>query len=262
MDSNWIRGSAHSVAELSSRFNIPKDEVTSFQKYLRIYPKGSVIIREGETDITLFLLRYGTVTVYKQINREKRELVGEIEAVNFFGEMSIFNEEPRSATVEALSDDVLVVAVDRPNIDLILSFPHWGEMLISRLSKNLASTNNQLSDSFQMIAQLKREKASLKEQIQQAEDYQIEHLVNVARVFSGLIRFQRIIQDEAIVGARGWTYLKALNNITLLLIKNYIPEIIKYRKPADIEMLRVCVSQLEGKVPKNVYNYLLASLPD
>lgn len=188
--------------------------------------------------------------------------MADVEAVKFYGEMSLFNEEPRSATVEALSEDVPVYAVGRPNVKLILSNPLWGELLVSRFGGDLANTNNQITASSQKVERLKREKESLEDQIQQNEDAQIEYLAKVAKVFSGLIRFQTIIQDEAIVGSRGWAYLKALNNITLLLIRNNVPEILKYRKPADIEMLEVCLSQLGSSLPRAHTITMLDSLPD
>ena len=167
MNINWISGETLSHGELVSRFDLPREEIPSFQKSMRIYPKGETIIREGERDKTLFLLRDGLVSVYKNTSPNEREHIGEIEAVNFFGEMSMIIDEPRTATIEASTERVLVYAMERPDLKNILTNTRWGEMLLSRIAKNLADTNDALSASLKNAAQLKKEKSQLEAEYDQ-----------------------------------------------------------------------------------------------
>lgn len=68
----------------------------------------SNIVIEGELSWGLYLILDGVVGVYKnnKMSGETYE-VGYLRAGNFFGEMSLVDESPRSATVTSLSDVTL-----------------------------------------------------------------------------------------------------------------------------------------------------------
>ena len=77
------------------------------------YLQGENIVTEGEAGDRMCIVYRGEVVVRKQTAQGDRELarlgVGEI-----FGEMSLFDDEPRAATVSALDDvEVLVLTRDR-----------------------------------------------------------------------------------------------------------------------------------------------------
>lgn len=260
MSPDWIPGSKFTPAELSVRYSIPREEAESFQDTTRIYPCGTLIINEGDSDKTLYLLRHGMVTVYKYIELEKQEHIALIRAVNFFGEMSLLNDQPRSATVEAYSEEAVVYAVDRPNVSLILGNPRWGELLLTRLSKDLARTDNQLAAIMQTMLAMKQEKASLEEDLQAARLEQQNLLEKLTRVIATLAEFQRVIQDEAIVGSRGWVYLQALNRLTGLLVSQALPELPHPDQAPDRSLLRACLEELGRKEPKSVYRNLLEAI--
>jgi CRP-like cAMP-binding protein len=260
MEKSWTTGENLSAAELSSRYNIPRDEIESFREMMRIYTQGETIIREGDNDKTLFLLRHGVVNISKEIGYNESEHIAIIKAVNFFGEMSLINDNPRSATVEAYSDEAVVYAVGRPNVHLILTNPHWGEMLLSRLSNDLARTSNQLASTVQTVQEIKRDKEFLEKKLEEAQAEREASAQSTAKVLSALSEFQLVIQREAIVGSRGWAYLQALNRVTALLVSSYLPEIACRQQPADREVLKSCLSELGKNEPKGVYNTLINML--
>ncbi len=260
MEKAWSSGESFSPAELSSRYNIPRDEIESFHEMMRIYHRGEIIIREGDNDKTLFLLRYGVVNVSKEIGQNESEHIAIIKSVNFFGEMSLINDNPRSATVEAYSDEAVVYAVGRPNVHLILTNPHWGEMLLTRLSNDLARTSNQLASTVQTVQEIKRDKELLDDKLKEVQAEREAFVQTTARVLSALSEFQFVIQKEAIVGTRGWAYLQALNRVTALLITSYLPEIACLQQPADLEILKTSLSELGKNEPKGVYKNLIDML--
>ncbi len=67
------------------------------------YRAGKVIFRQGEEGNDLFVIRDGHVSVWLREGDKTKELV-RLREGSFFGEMSLFDEYPRSATVLALSD--------------------------------------------------------------------------------------------------------------------------------------------------------------
>ena len=126
-----------------SQLGIPDDEVHQFQPFIRLYSKGKVIVEEGdESDPRIFLLRVGTVEVTKKVG-EQQKVLSRIEAVNFFGEIAVVAQRPRTATITAVSDRVVVYAFDNPNLPAMLANPKWGILLIRRLAESVDHMNSQ-----------------------------------------------------------------------------------------------------------------------
>lgn len=141
-EANQPSGSRHAAVavtadELHERFGIAPEEAASFHDIACAYTAGDTIIREGDQERALYLLRVGTVDVLKH-SAVGDDAMDAIDAVNFFGEMSMINDEPRSATIVARSERVVVYRIPNPNIHTILTNPVWAELLISRLARNLA----------------------------------------------------------------------------------------------------------------------------
>lgn len=69
---------------------------------MRVYEKGDVIVQQGEVAQSLHVLVAGQVKVYMR-NEENREvIINTLSAGEFFGELPMFDQEPRSASVAAI----------------------------------------------------------------------------------------------------------------------------------------------------------------
>jgi CRP-like cAMP-binding protein len=77
-------------------------------KYLKKFPKGEAIITEGESKKEFFCLINGTVSIWKgscEGENCKEVKLGDISDKGaYFGEMSYFLNEPRTATVKCETD--------------------------------------------------------------------------------------------------------------------------------------------------------------
>ena len=69
------------------------------------FEPGEVIIKENDKGETAYIIDSGRVEVTKQLDGEKVHL-GYIEAGETFGEMSMIDDKPRSATVTAVKETV------------------------------------------------------------------------------------------------------------------------------------------------------------
>jgi CRP-like cAMP-binding protein len=118
------------------QLEIPEDELTQFEPYLKVYTKGATILREGEFDERIFLLRQGDVSVYKTVG-DHSQYLSNILAINFFGEMSAFTRRPRSATIVAATDLVAVYAFDKLNMAAVFSNEKWSSLLVTRLISDM-----------------------------------------------------------------------------------------------------------------------------
>jgi len=71
------------------------------------YPTGAVIIRQGEPGDRFYLLRRGRVEITRRLDDGTEQALAELGPGDYFGEMALLNDEPRTATVRALEPVVL-----------------------------------------------------------------------------------------------------------------------------------------------------------
>lgn len=89
-------------------------------KYGRRFTAGETIIREGDGDQTAYFLYSGRVGLYKQGNGNRVSL-GELGEGDLFGEMAYLLGEPRTATVVALTD-VVVLALPPETLEELMRY--------------------------------------------------------------------------------------------------------------------------------------------
>ena len=71
--------------------------------------RGQVLFREGDPGEEMFLVRDGVVVVSKAVTGRVEQVLARVARGDFFGEMSLFDRSPRSATVQAETDAALLV---------------------------------------------------------------------------------------------------------------------------------------------------------
>jgi len=144
---------------------IPQEELFLFKPYVKIFQKGDLIISEGANDKTLYLLRKGTVGVYRNIEGNET-LITFIEAVNFIGEMEFFTESARISTVRVYSEEILVYTFSNPDLSTMLCNKDWGLKLLHRLSSDLKMFSDKTIELESEVKFLRQKLAATKEQIQ------------------------------------------------------------------------------------------------
>ena len=86
-------------------------EVTAFALMARekTYPKGSVILFEDDPGDSLFVVREGRVKVVLVAEDGREVILGILGVGEHFGELSLIDDQPRSAHVVAMEDSTLLV---------------------------------------------------------------------------------------------------------------------------------------------------------
>ena len=79
------------------------------------YRDGDVIIRQGDAGDSMYVIQAGQVEVLQQSSDGKEQHLAYLQAGDFFGEMSIFEKEVRSATVRA-AGEARVLRVDKKTL--------------------------------------------------------------------------------------------------------------------------------------------------
>jgi serine/threonine protein kinase len=106
----------------------------------RIFPPGKCLMREGETGTECYVIETGTVRVQKGARGESIPL-GTLTQGDIVGEMALITQEPRSATVTAVTrTEVLVLNQDFFNRN-IKQLPPWMSKTIVTLAQRLNEAN-------------------------------------------------------------------------------------------------------------------------
>jgi CRP/FNR family cyclic AMP-dependent transcriptional regulator len=110
----------------------------------RSYPRNSVILFEDDPGDALYVVAQGQVKVVL-IGEDGREVIlsvmGEGE---FFGEMALIDDEPRSAHVIAMEDSSLLVIRREDFQDLLKQTPGIALMLLRELSRRLRRADDKV----------------------------------------------------------------------------------------------------------------------
>ena len=71
--------------------------------------KRQVLFREGDPGDEMFIVRRGTILISKAVTGKVEQVLVRVEPADFFGEMSLFDGSPRSATAQAETDVALLI---------------------------------------------------------------------------------------------------------------------------------------------------------
>jgi CRP-like cAMP-binding protein len=77
--------------------------------------RGQIVCREGDPGEEMFVVRRGSIVISKLVTGRVEQVLARIGPGDFFGEMSLFDRSPRSATVQADSEATLL-ALDREGL--------------------------------------------------------------------------------------------------------------------------------------------------
>ena len=76
----------------------------------RQFNKGDIIFKEGDSGECLYQIKEGVVGIYSAYGEADQQLLTELSAGKFFGEMAVIEAYPRSATAVALENGSVGVA--------------------------------------------------------------------------------------------------------------------------------------------------------
>lgn len=109
----------------------------------RVVPAGTVLFREGDPGDEMFVVHSGRVELTRRVG--DRELhICFVPAGEFFGEMAIVNNRPRSATAVVVEDAWLLVIDARTFEAMIRARSEIAVRMIRSLSAKLEQANQQI----------------------------------------------------------------------------------------------------------------------
>ena len=106
----------------------------------QFFKKGTKIIEEGTLSDCAYIIESGRVQVSKTLSNGKEQIIGILEENDIFGEMSLIDSLPRSATVLALEDCTISVMTQETFNHLAQHNPQSLMPMLRVLAKRLRST--------------------------------------------------------------------------------------------------------------------------
>jgi CRP-like cAMP-binding protein len=118
----------------------------------RTFGAGEVVFRENDTGDTCYLVRAGRVRAVREHSDGRSITLATFGPGDIFGELAMFDEERRSATVEALEDSQAAAILGPDMRRLLRTHPDIAIKLLRALSHRLRETNERLArQSFQTV---------------------------------------------------------------------------------------------------------------
>ena len=118
-----------------------------FERYVVSHPMGDIIFSEGDIGTEMYIIQSGTVELLKSIGGETRTLAT-LEKGDFFGEMSVLEDAPRTASARAKTD-VEVVRINGPMFDTMLkSNAEIAVRMMRKLSHRLREVTEMLEQAL------------------------------------------------------------------------------------------------------------------
>jgi CRP-like cAMP-binding protein len=111
-----------------------------FDRVGRVCDSGEILFRDGDPGDTMYVLRSGRVRVFIESNGREKTLAF-IEAGDFFGEMALLNNKPRTASAECVEETRLLVIDAKMFEAMLRGNAEIAVRMIQRLAKRLDQAN-------------------------------------------------------------------------------------------------------------------------
>lgn len=125
-------------------------EVTALthRMVIRSFGSGRVIFHHGDPGGLLYIIIKGKVKITHSTTEGQEALLAIMGAGDFFGELALLDDTPRSATAEAVSETETLTLHREEFIQFIRGNPDFALHVLHTLAQHIRRLNSQLSDVF------------------------------------------------------------------------------------------------------------------
>ena len=109
-------------------------------------PRGRVVFNEGESGDSLYVVLSGKIKLSRRAPDGRENVLAVMGPSDQFGELSVFDPGPRTATATAVTDVRLAKMPNQMLRPWITAHPEIGEQLLRVLARRLRRTNDSVAD--------------------------------------------------------------------------------------------------------------------
>jgi CRP-like cAMP-binding protein len=119
--------------------------------HVRKYKADEAVFWEGEPGVGMYIMLDGVVAIFKETAKKQHEELAQLKRGEFFGELALLDESPRSASAIA-QEDSKILGLFRPElIDLIEKKPRLGNTLLFNLAALIGERLKRTNDELQAL---------------------------------------------------------------------------------------------------------------
>ena len=108
--------------------------------------RGQVLFEEGDEGDTLYVIERGKMKLGRRSADGRENLLSLLGPSEMFGELSLFDPGPRTATLTAVTDTTVFELAHDEIVQWIEAYPKVAKYLLESLSRRLRRTNDALAD--------------------------------------------------------------------------------------------------------------------
>ena len=117
-----------------------------FQRFGRVYKKGSIIFREGDSGNEMYYVLSGRIQLEKNVDSQVTKVLTEINPGQYFGEMAVLIDIPRSATARVIEDSQIAVIDGNTFHDMMRESRDVSMHMLREFSRRLKNSNAALEE--------------------------------------------------------------------------------------------------------------------
>ena len=145
------------IEDISVFRDLKREELSKLSSRLKEYTfkSGDIIIREGkveeEENRRMYIIRQGEVEVLKEDWTMNQKRVNILKEGDYFGEMSLIDNEARSATVRAISEVIIYSSLSHSDLEQNLSTEGYTRVILNiggEIAKRLEGTLTTIAELF------------------------------------------------------------------------------------------------------------------
>jgi len=114
----------------------------------RSFKRGEIVFHKGDPGDTLFMITQGQVKIILPSDSGEEALLGVLDEGEFFGELSLIDEQPRSATIVATEPTETLVLRREEFLKFVASSPETAIDMLRVLSQRLRETDEFIEDAI------------------------------------------------------------------------------------------------------------------
>lgn len=114
------------------------------QEFEKSYEDGEIIIREGDYNREMYIIQEGQVVITKHVG-DKDVMLATMNKGDFFGEMSLLESEPRSATVRSIGRTKILAIKSGGFLLKIRRDPTFAFEMLQRMSCRIRDHHKRLA---------------------------------------------------------------------------------------------------------------------
>ncbi len=128
--------------------NVSEDELKTLEKIslVRKYPKNMILFMEGDESTHLYIIKQGKVSVSVADDEGRQVILNYMKEGEYFGELSIIDGHPRSATITTVTSCEFIVISRSSFQELLKTSPDFALLIMTALSRRVRDLTESVKD--------------------------------------------------------------------------------------------------------------------